>query len=43
MLACSVEKRKTELYDETDDWYSEKMRQVRKRPEDSENWRISDS
>ena len=31
------------IYDETDDWYSAKMRQVRKRPEDHENWRIRDS
>ena len=30
-------------YDETDNWYSEKMRQVRKRPEDHEKWRIWDS
>ena len=42
-LACSVENPKAETQDETDDWYSAKMRQVRKRPEDHENWRIRDS
>ena len=42
-LACSVEKPKAEKHDETDNWYSEKMRQVRKRPEDHANWRIRDS
>ena len=39
-LACSIEKPKAATQDETDDWYSAKMRQVRKRLEDRENWRI---
>ena len=39
-LACSTEKPKAKVEDETDDWYSTKMRQVRKRPEDHEKWRI---
>ena len=30
-LACSIEKPKTEVNHETDDWYTSKMRQVRKR------------
>ena len=42
-LACSTEKPKVEVEDETDDWYSTKMRQVRKKPEDHERWRIRDS
>ena len=41
-LACSVEEPKAEV-DETDDWYSTKIRQVRKRPEDHEKWRIRDA
>ena len=42
-LACSAGKPKAEVKDETDDCYSAKMRQVKKRPEDHENWRIRDS
>ena len=42
-LACSREKPKVEVEDETYDWYSTKMRQVRKKPEDHEKWRIRDS
>ena len=42
-LACSVEKPKAETQYETDDCYSAKMRQVRKRPEDHRNWRIRDT
>ena len=30
VLACSVEKPKADVHDETDDWYSTKIRQVRK-------------
>ena len=43
VLECSIEKPEAEVDDETDDWYSTKMRQVRKRPEDHEKWRIRDS
>ena len=42
-LACSIEKPEAEADDETDDRYSTKIRQVRKRPEDHEKWRIRDS
>ena len=43
VLACNLEKPKAQVKDEIDDWYSAKMRQVRKRPEDHENWRMRDS
>ena len=42
-FACSVQKPKAEVDEETDDWYLTKMRQVRKRPEDHEKWGIRDS
>ena len=42
VTTCSAEKLKAEVGDETDDWYSTKMRQVRKIPEDHEKWRIRD-
>ena len=42
-LECSVEKPKAEVKDEIDDRYSAKMRQVKKRPEDHENWKMRDS
>ena len=42
-LECCIEKPKAEINAVIDNWYSEKMRQVRKRPEDHVNWGIMDS
>ena len=41
-LASSADKPKADIYDETDLWYSAKIRQVKKRPKDHKNWRIRD-